>query len=443
VLQKNHDFDLQLPTRLPAVTYVIQYRQPVMAVLSDREYLARLEGQERADDSDEYVVWLAKKAAYFQEFWAKWLHQPVEGHLLVEYSELLRDPVATVQRVLAAVDIRTDDSTVAAIVPEVSEFVADFPLAPGVRFTPRVMSRSRYFDEELISLFESLILETIPSLEGIRLLPPAPLTEHPTRLVYRAMILKRSGATSESIDQLKLAVRAAPQNPHIWKELSLACLEADRVEEAIEYARRALDLRPGNPELLRLLSDLHSRRARTALDQAIELARQLIVTTGAAHPGHLVHLASLLARRRDYGEAAELAVRAMALGAEDAHVWRECSEVLAQANEISAARSAVKEALLRQPSNPEFHHHLGNLHARSDDRSAAIQSHARAVELQPDEIGWRCVLAREVAATGAVDEALAIIDRGLVRRPDAVRLTRLRERVLQQVGPNSQAASSV
>jgi tetratricopeptide (TPR) repeat protein len=432
-IQKNHDFDLQLPARLPDVTYVIQYRQPVMAVLSDREYLARMEGRDRADDLDEYVVWLAKKAAYFQEFWTKWLHRPADGHIVVEYSELLRDPVAIVQRVLAAVDIKTDDAAIAAILPEVAEFVADFPLAPGLRFAPRVMAQSRYFDEELISLFESLILETIPSLEETRLLPRAPVTEHPTRLIYQSILLRNSGALAESIDHLKLAVRSAPENAHVLKELSLACLETDRGEEALVFARRALELRPGNTELLRLLSDLHSLRAQTELDRAVELARQLVAATGG-QPGHLVHLAALLLRRKDYGEAAELAVHAMSLGSEDGHVWRECSEVLSIAGDVGGARSAVEEALLRQPSNAEFHHHLGNLHVRAGDRAAALRSHARAVELAPDQIGWRCVLARELVASGAVSEALATLDRGLARQPDDARLTQLRARLSAEVG---------
>ena len=40
--QKNHDLDLTLPASLEGVTYVVQYRDPVMSALSDREHRAFL-----------------------------------------------------------------------------------------------------------------------------------------------------------------------------------------------------------------------------------------------------------------------------------------------------------------------------------------------------------------------------------------------------------------
>jgi hypothetical protein len=99
--QKNHDFDFSVRTDLKDVVYVIQYRDPVMALLSDREYLATMQGEERAADRDEYVIWLGRKAYYFAHFFEKWLRRRLPNQVPIDYDDLVSDPARVLEGLFA------------------------------------------------------------------------------------------------------------------------------------------------------------------------------------------------------------------------------------------------------------------------------------------------------------------------------------------------------
>lgn len=408
VLQKNHDFELDVPVDLPDVTYVIQYRDPVMAVLSDREYLARLEGRERADDLEEFPVWLGKKGAHFVRFWEKWLASPNPQRPVIEYGQLLQSPAESVMRVLEAVEIPVDSRRLADVSAEVSAFVADFPVpAETMRFERRSLEHSRYFDRELIAVYASILRDAIPGLRLAGELPEVETEPHLTLLVFKAALATARGAHGEAADHLRKACEIGPGNPFAWYELSLALMRAGDMSGAIEAAEAAARLRPTHAVLLRHVSDLFSLRSGSDLDRAIAVARDLL-RVSPSDPGPLTHLASMLVRKRELTEAGQTAVRAMAGGSGDPHVWRECSEILTACHDYQGALDAINEALLRLPSNAEFHHHRGNVLAKMGRRQDAAEAHARAVELAPHEIHWRRALARELASLGRADEASAV-----------------------------------
>ena len=416
-IQKSHDFDLADPTDLPGLTYVVLHRNPVMAVLSDREYMARMDGAARADDADEFRVWLGRKAAHFRRFWDKWLARVDGGRVIIDYHDLLQDPAAAARRVMAAAGIFVDADRLDAAVGAVSGSIADFPkVAPPMPFEARVMTRSRYFDPELMAVYESMLLDTIDGLRPTGGLPRVETSGHPIRLVYEAALRSAAGAAGEASALLRRAAAADPENPFVHEALSHACSQAGDVAGALAAAANALRRRPADPTLLRLLSDAHKARARIELDEAIVLARTLIEVS-PRDAGHLIHLAGLLARRREIGEAAVIAVRAMAESPADPKVWRECSEILTAAGDVDGALEAVEQALTRLPRQAEFHHHQGNLLARRGSVDDAIRSHLHALDLDPDQSYWRAALADELMSAGRPQEARRLIDEGLRRQP--------------------------
>jgi FkbM family methyltransferase len=424
-IQKNHDLDLTVPADLPGLIYVIQHRNPVMAVLSDRDYLARLEGRDVADDAHEFRVWLGRKAAHFRRFWDKWLARRDGRRVVIDYADLAQHPAAAAQRVLAAAGIALEAGRLEEAVETVSGFVADFPKpAHQLAFEARVMTRSRYFDPELMSAYESMLLDTIDGLEPTGVLPHVETSGHPIRLVYEAALRSAAGAASEASTLLRQAAAADPDNPFILEALSHACQQADDAAGAVAAAADALRLRPKHTILLRVLSDAHAARARTDLDEAIALARTL-VEVSPHDAGHLIHLAALLAKRQEIPEAAAMAVRAMAEAPADANVWRECSEILSMAGDLSGALDAVRHAVTRMPGQAEFHHHLGNLLARRGDVDDAIRSHQHALGIAPSEANWRAALIAELVAAGRRQEAERVIDEGLRLRSGDERLAEM------------------
>lgn len=390
VSQKNHDLDFSLSPDLAGVTYVVQHREPLMAALSDREYLARLEGRELADDADEYVVWLGEKAAYFHRFWAKWLRPPHPHRLVIDYGELLHRPVEALAQTLVSIGVEVDRSRLEEAARRVSPSVADFPAPLGEPppFTARTLEASRYLDRDLLSVFESIVLDAVPELLPTRCLPKVPWRSHPMALVYAARLRQAAGDREGAAALLAEATLVTPDNPYLWHELGAARSACGDIEGALAAAGESIRLRPVHPLFLRQQGDLHAARSLEDLDRAIRLARGL-VQLRPRDAGHLIHLASLLSRRREHVEAEGIAAFAITLGHADPHLWREASEIFAAAENWEAAIGTARDAILRDETAAEFHHHLGNMLKRVGRIEEAIAAQGRALRLAPDNQGWQ------------------------------------------------------
>ena len=402
VFQKNHDFDFSVPPDVPGVVYVVQHRAPVLAALSDREYLARLEGSDRADDRDEFVVWLGEKAAYLRRFWEKWLRPPRAGRVSIDYAVLLERPVDVVVDLLRTLEIEPDRTAIERAVSRGSGDVADFPAAIGEtpQFVPRRLATSRYFDAELFSVFESLVLSAVPELEATRCLPVAATDGHPISLVCEARMSRVAGDPARAAGHLAAAVRAQPLNAHLWHALGEAELAAGKVDAAVAAETEAVRLRPAHPGFVRALSDAHRVRADVELSSAVDHARTLAQLC-PADPGHLIHLASLLSRRNEHAEAVNLAVAVTRLNAPDPAVWREASEIFCRVESWDSATAAVQSAILRDGTRAEFHAHLGHVLVHDGRIDEAIAAFTRAIELKPEADLWRARLAAMVAKAQA------------------------------------------
>lgn len=114
VFQKNHDFDLKLP-HLPGVLYLVQTRDPLAEALSDYE-LWRAVDPVLAGDPRYLPLWLGRKAAYLSRFRLKWLDGAVANRVVVAYEELRDQPVATLRRVLDALEREPTDDDLEATV---------------------------------------------------------------------------------------------------------------------------------------------------------------------------------------------------------------------------------------------------------------------------------------------------------------------------------------
>jgi tetratricopeptide (TPR) repeat protein len=77
-------------------------------------------------------------------------------------------------------------------------------------------------------------------------------SQQPPHLVLGG-ILARLGRSEEALAELDAAERLAPNGPtlyYVWIWRALAQLRAGQIEEALETADRAVDLRPGSEALL-------------------------------------------------------------------------------------------------------------------------------------------------------------------------------------------------
>lgn len=410
LFQKNHDHDLAVPADLEGVTYVVQLRDPVMAILSDREYLAACEGEALAADRDEHVSWLASWVVYFERFYRKWVEAdaPRGNRVFVDYDDLVTRTASELARILSASGLEIPGDRIADAVRAGEGSAASFPSGkrpPGFRV--RADASSRYIDPELLAAAESILIERVPDLRRRRRFAAVDVASHPLQHAVRAEEARRDGDPELRLRHLSAALSAYPANRRLTADAAATLAALGHTRAALRTLDVALEQAPNDAALLRARSDLLLTRGDEILGLARGIAERL-VTLRPEDPGMHVHLATILLRGRDKAGAVRHAERATQLGPRDARVWRHASEILKECQSWASAAAAVRSAIAIAPGVAEYHHHLGNLLALDGRLDEAVAAQRRAIELDPSQPGWRWKLSDDLRRLGDLDAARTV-----------------------------------
>lgn len=94
-LRKSHDERLQLPRDVPNAVYLVQHRAPWPRILSYADFITARTKRAWPSAVDA-AKWLALEAKHVIGFYQKWMHEPREDTLLIDYDRLTADPVGVV-----------------------------------------------------------------------------------------------------------------------------------------------------------------------------------------------------------------------------------------------------------------------------------------------------------------------------------------------------------
>jgi hypothetical protein len=190
VYQKHHDQFFTLPPNLPGVTYIVQHRHPVPEALSDLELHIKRHAKEGKRDYTtsrrRFISWLGRKIWYYKMFHDKWIAPAPHNAILVDYEDLARDTVGTVEEILIRLGLTPSRERLEAAVASVQDY-----RTPNQVYKPRVVEDSKHFDRELFSEFESMILELCPSYGYERMLTKVPFEGRAMYRSYRIRMWRR------------------------------------------------------------------------------------------------------------------------------------------------------------------------------------------------------------------------------------------------------------
>jgi len=326
---KSHDLDDELDPTRTDVRFVVQYRNAVEAILSDRElYVARMH-PETVWDAGEYAYWLGKRAAYLIRFARKWLRNPRAHHYLLDYGELTRAPAASLRRLLAFCGVAFDETSLRAAIGKQSK-IRDSHV-PGTiktvlaRFNPRRIESSANYDPNLLAPFEALIADAAPELAAHRYFPNARVDESIVPFVALCRSFEGQPWAAERLPEIKRRLAALDHLAYAHVAAALALRAAGDLDSAGAALDRAVAM--GVTDSTALVDAAHLHRAKGDLDRACEYARRLIET----YPGHGSHelfLANLLLESGRLGEAIAHAVDALSHGISEQHLLAACSNIL-------------------------------------------------------------------------------------------------------------------
>jgi Flp pilus assembly protein TadD len=227
------------------------------------------------------------------------------------------------------------------------------------------------------------------------------------------------------------AVRLAPRFSEAWLNLGIALGEKGNIEAAIDALQRSLELDPGNLRALYALGQAHIENAD--LENAIASYRHALSLNPEAVNVHEA-LNELLWEHgmrddylRSYPQAIEAAPHSLILRLKYAGA-------LCHASRFNEAESVLKEASQKFGSEAGVHGGLGESLAGQGRVSEAIASFTKAVELAPDDVGYRQNLARILIVTGDFSTALRHMEAASEREPLHQRNIALRALCLRLLG---------
>jgi len=192
-------------------------------------------------------------------------------------------------------------------------------------------------------------------------------------------ILARDGAGAVAI--LEHASKLAPKSGAVLGDLATALLQCRIYSEAVPRAERAVELEPGNADLLANLGQIYQIVGRPV--DAVKTYRRATVAApddAAAHN----NLAVALLVVRDLDEAELAARNATRLDPHNTIYNVNLAYILYRHKRLADAEMVLKAALERDPKSADAHNQLGLVYAAQKRNAPARDEFRKALEIDPD-----------------------------------------------------------
>ena len=211
-------------------------------------------------------------------------------------------------------------------------------------------------------------------------------------LQQEATLLAVSARSDEAIDKIEDALEEETTADRLALASELY-LNAGRRDEAIDYARRAVELDPHHQPAQQLLGtslfnagryEEASVELRLAIElEPVEQLRAAIDRNPAALQNYILLARSFRELDRQ-DEAVEVLVEALEWAPDSFSVNNEIGLAYYRIGEIGLAAERVRKAAEIEPDHPESYNRLSLILARAGDRDEALQAVEKALELLPN-----------------------------------------------------------
>jgi len=199
------------------------------------------------------------------------------------------------------------------------------------------------------------------------------------------MVAVKAPEEAEAILQKILKIRGG--SGETLNSLARICIQLGRIDEAVEYLRRSLNIAPDSPETLRLLADVLEEQDRHR-DAETLLGNNLVAVK--ANFTLSLQYARLLAARGNYDQAGEFYQRALELAPDNPVVRASWEEV---AERIERSCQASKEMA------------WGWMKAQAGNYAEAEKCYQQALSIDPEHVDTLCRYAQLLEADGRPMEA--------------------------------------
>jgi tetratricopeptide (TPR) repeat protein len=222
-------------------------------------------------------------------------------------------------------------------------------------------------------------------------------------LLCMADIEDRRGNLDDAMAWVRLAIAAEPNSAYFHERLIQLLMRQKKWETARQAAGSALEAHPGHIGLLRCLSDIAERQDK--LDEAVSWSRRVLeVSNGNLHSHfRLIHL---LMRQKSWVDAKTSAVAALAQHPRSFELSRSLADICDQSGELTEAVEWMRQALDQNESDISLREKMARLLLRQGKIDTAKSILISSLELEPSHLGLLCVMADACFQAGEFDQCV-------------------------------------
>ncbi len=220
-----------------------------------------------------------------------------------------------------------------------------------------------------------------------------------------AWYLDQQGRVDDALAYYRRAIEIEPRNPDPVNNIGVALVDKKQYAEAIPYFERALKAEPGFYEAHNNLGKALEELGR--LDEAIREYR-LVLEKKPDHVSALNNLGSALSRKGQFAEAMPCYEASLRAKPDQATAHYGLASALARLGRADEAISHYQQVLQRIPNNALAHNDLGLVLARKGNLDEAILHFREAIRCKPDDPDLLCNLGRILAGQQKSDEAIPL-----------------------------------
>lgn len=407
--QKNHDIDLCLPIDISDAVYVVQYRDAVSAVLSERELVDQNWGHAIAAHLGHMEVWLAQKIHYYELFFRKWISAAHPCSFIIDYDELKNDTESVITALMGWLGWSVEAEAIRQAVANVVDF-----RSTHMPFRERSITTSRYFHQYLFEVFESILVDDLDILTDKRRLTAVEYDRTPMYFVYRSIKFRHEGKKSEALRYARHAIELSHDNPMLHQHLGdlLHAMERSKAAQKARRHAQALD-----PELA-AYCELQRRLSKATTPQRFIETVRTATHLAPSNPLFQHHLGQLLLRKGDLAGAEETLRRTLELDRTGGAAQWDLSIALSRTGQLAEAVKWAQSAVALLPAKAQLHHHLGNLLLRQGRLEAAEACQRKAIELEPRLVVAHREMSTILLRRGVTTEAIEAARTAISLEPD-------------------------
>jgi len=230
---------------------------------------------------------------------------------------------------------------------------------------------------------------------------------------------------SSALRHMRLAVEADPTSAELSLELARLHLDIQEPHDAVEAARRAIDLAPQWPAPRRALAEAlaalaqRSEPGSAAWERAESALRDLIQLDPIDAEARL-NLARLQMARGELEEALEQLKLHLEVSPQSEEGIHTAASILLKLKRPTEAVDILQKGIKARPGDPQLRAALAEAHEETGNYQAALEAATPLLELQADPVRVRLLLARLCQRAGRHDEAFGHLEemtRAMQRRP--------------------------